>query len=180
MLQGAMAAEGKVGPDDERARATGSQQVLSLLPALQQPTISSLSDEDWVDVNTILDESIVRHIIPRLKSAGARGIVEYSAEQGHRVARRPQSMLRHRRLRPLLRHCCVAVPLVAAGLRRAADLPLLCARISRTAPTAGSRPTPRAWKIVRDAAGQGLQPVPAEQVQAAAPQPGQFRAARRT
>ena len=51
--------------------------MLALLPALQQPTISSLSDEDWVDVNTILDESIVRHIIPRLKAAGARGIVEY-------------------------------------------------------------------------------------------------------
>jgi ATP phosphoribosyltransferase len=51
--------------------------VLSLLPALQQPTISSLADEAWVDINTVLDESIVRNIIPRLKSAGARGIVEY-------------------------------------------------------------------------------------------------------
>jgi ATP phosphoribosyltransferase len=51
--------------------------VLSLLPALQKPTISSLSDESWVDVNTILDESVVRHIIPRLRAAGARGIVEY-------------------------------------------------------------------------------------------------------
>ena len=76
MLRGAMAAEGKVGlmmnvPRDRL------QQVLSLLPALQQPTVSSLADERWVDVNTILDESIVRHIIPRLKAAGARGIVEY-------------------------------------------------------------------------------------------------------
>ncbi len=76
MLQGAMAAEGKVGlmmnvPRDRL------KSVLALLPALQQPTISSLADEDWVDVNTILDESIVRHIIPRLKAAGARGIVEY-------------------------------------------------------------------------------------------------------
>ena len=53
------------------------QQVLSLLPALQQPTISSLSDQRWVAVNTVLDESVVRHIIPRLKAAGARGIVEY-------------------------------------------------------------------------------------------------------
>ena len=44
---------------------------------LQQPTISSLADDLWVDVNTILNESIVRNIIPRLKSAGARGIVEY-------------------------------------------------------------------------------------------------------
>jgi ATP phosphoribosyltransferase len=76
MLQGAMAAEGKVGlmmnvPRDRL------KNVLSLLPALQKPTISSLADEQWVDVNTILDESIVRQIIPRLKAAGARGIVEY-------------------------------------------------------------------------------------------------------
>jgi ATP phosphoribosyltransferase len=76
MLQGAMAAEGKVGlmmnvPRDRL------ESVLALLPALQQPTISSLADQQWVDVNTILDESVVRHIIPRLKAAGARGIVEY-------------------------------------------------------------------------------------------------------
>ena len=48
-----------------------------MLPALQKPTISSLSDPDWVAVNTIIDEDIVRHIIPQLKAAGARGIVEY-------------------------------------------------------------------------------------------------------
>jgi len=76
MLQGAMAAEGKVGlmmnvPRDRL------KQVLTLLPALQQPTVSSLADEEWVDVNTIVDETVVRRIIPRLKSAGARGIVEY-------------------------------------------------------------------------------------------------------
>jgi ATP phosphoribosyltransferase len=76
MLQGAMAAEGKVGlmmnvPQNKL------KNVLSLLPALQKPTVSSLADEDWVDVNTILDEAIVRKIIPRLKTAGARGIVEY-------------------------------------------------------------------------------------------------------
>ena len=52
--------------------------VLDLLPALQTPTVSSLSDPDWVDVNTILDESVVRTIIPQLKAAGARGIVEYA------------------------------------------------------------------------------------------------------
>jgi ATP phosphoribosyltransferase len=76
MLKAAMAAEGKVGlmMNVPRDRV---QQVLSLLPALQQPTISSLADEAWVDINTVLDESIVRNIIPRLKSAGARGIVEY-------------------------------------------------------------------------------------------------------
>ncbi|MGA2619104.1 MAG: ATP phosphoribosyltransferase [Thermoguttaceae bacterium] len=76
MLQGAMAAEGKVGlmmnvPRDRM------RQVLALLPALQKPTVSSLADEDWADVNTIVDESVVRRIIPRLKAAGARGIVEY-------------------------------------------------------------------------------------------------------
>jgi ATP phosphoribosyltransferase len=76
MLRGAMAAEGKVGLMMNVPRGS-LQQVLSLLPALQQPTVSSLSDDEWVDVNTILDESVVRHIIPRLKAAGARGIVEY-------------------------------------------------------------------------------------------------------
>lgn len=76
MLQGAMAAEGKVGLMMNVPRES-LRQVLSLLPALQQPTVSSLADEGWVDVNTVLDESIVRNIIPKLKSAGARGIVEY-------------------------------------------------------------------------------------------------------
>jgi ATP phosphoribosyltransferase len=76
MLQGAMAAEGKVGlmmnvPRDCLAA------VLKILPALQNPTISALSDEKWVAVNTILDENIVRHIIPQLVQGGARGIVEY-------------------------------------------------------------------------------------------------------
>jgi ATP phosphoribosyltransferase len=76
MLQGAMAAEGKVGlmMNVPRERL---KQVLALLPALQKPTVSSLADENWVDVNTVLDETIVRQIIPRLKAAGARGIVEY-------------------------------------------------------------------------------------------------------
>jgi ATP phosphoribosyltransferase len=76
MLQGAMAAEGKVGlmmnvPTDQL------EAVLSILPALQKPTVSSLSDKSWVAVNTILDENVVRHIVPQLKQAGARGIVEY-------------------------------------------------------------------------------------------------------
>lgn len=76
MLQGAMAAEGKVGLMMNVPREN-LKQVLSLLPALQQPTVASLADENWVDVNTVLNESIVRNIIPKLKSAGARGIVEY-------------------------------------------------------------------------------------------------------
>ena len=50
---------------------------IGILPALQKPTISSLSDDKWVAVNTILDENIVRHIIPQLKQAVAQGIVEY-------------------------------------------------------------------------------------------------------
>jgi ATP phosphoribosyltransferase len=76
LLQGAMAAEGKVGLMMNVLR-TDLDRVLKLLPALQTPTISSLSDPAWVDVNTIIDESIVRVIVPKLKAAGARGIVEY-------------------------------------------------------------------------------------------------------
>ena len=76
LLQGAINALGKVGlmlnvhRDDLKA-------VLSVLPALKRPTISQLSDEEWLAVNTILDESTVRDIIPRLKQAGGQGIVEY-------------------------------------------------------------------------------------------------------
>lgn len=76
MLKGAMAAEGKVGLM-MNVRRDGLEAVLSILPALQTPTISSLSDPSWVDVNTILDEAEVRRIIPRLKAVGASGIVEY-------------------------------------------------------------------------------------------------------
>jgi len=76
MLSAAMAAEGKVGLMMNVSRE-GLPKILSLLPALQNPTVSDLADGNWVAVNTILDESVVRRIIPRLKSAGARGIVEY-------------------------------------------------------------------------------------------------------
>lgn len=76
MLQGAMAAEGKVGLM-MNVRQSDLPSVLELLPALQRPTISSLSDPAWVAVNTIIAESIVRHLLPKLKAAGARGIVEY-------------------------------------------------------------------------------------------------------
>jgi ATP phosphoribosyltransferase len=51
--------------------------VLAILPALDKPTISSLSDPAWVDVVTIVNEDLVRQLAPRLKKAGARGIVEY-------------------------------------------------------------------------------------------------------
>ena len=76
MRQGAMAAEGKVGLM-MNVQTKDLPAVVAILPALQKPTVSSLSDAAWVAVNTILDESVVRHIVPQLKAAGARGIVEY-------------------------------------------------------------------------------------------------------
>jgi ATP phosphoribosyltransferase len=76
MLRGAMAAEGKVGLM-MNVRTAALPAVLALLPALQNPTVSSLSDPAWVAINTIIDESVVRVLVPRLKAAGARGIVEY-------------------------------------------------------------------------------------------------------
>ena len=76
MLRGAIAAEGKVGLMMNVLR-TDLDTVLPVLPALDKPTISSLSDPAWVAVNTVVDESFVREIVPKLKKAGARGIVEY-------------------------------------------------------------------------------------------------------
>ena len=76
MLCGAIAAQGRVGlmlnvrKDDLAA-------VLAVLPALKRPTISALADEQWVAVNTIIEETVVRDVIPRLKAANAQGIVEY-------------------------------------------------------------------------------------------------------
>jgi len=76
MLQGAIAAASKVGlllnvhRDDLQA-------VLGVLPALKKPTISALSDPDWVAINTIVEEAVVRQILPKLKAAKAQGIVEY-------------------------------------------------------------------------------------------------------
>lgn len=76
MLKSCLAAEGKVGVM-MNVRRTDLERVLRELPALQKPTVASLSDPDWVDVNTIVDESFIRIVIPQLKAAGARGIVEY-------------------------------------------------------------------------------------------------------
>jgi ATP phosphoribosyltransferase len=53
------------------------EKVLALLPALKRPTISALTDEDWVAVETVLDEREARDLIPALRRAGAEGIVEY-------------------------------------------------------------------------------------------------------
>ncbi len=76
LLKAAIEAQGRVGLmlNVERANLPA---ILALLPALQRPTVSSLSDELWVAVNTIIEEKTVRDLIPRLKAAGAQGIVEY-------------------------------------------------------------------------------------------------------
>ncbi len=58
-------------------RRSNLDTILALLPALQRPTISPLSDADWVAVNTILEERTVRDLIPKVKAAGGEGIVEY-------------------------------------------------------------------------------------------------------
>jgi ATP phosphoribosyltransferase len=76
MLQSCLAAEGKVGLMMNVARED-LEKVLEVLPSLQNPTVSSLADPAWVDVNTIVDESVVRNIVPQLRTAGAKGIVEY-------------------------------------------------------------------------------------------------------
>ena len=76
MLQGAMEAQDRVGLM-LNVRKNDLTAVLSVLPALQKPTISHLSDDDWVAVNTIIDESAAWDVIPRLKEARAEGIVEY-------------------------------------------------------------------------------------------------------
>jgi ATP phosphoribosyltransferase len=76
MLQGAIAAATKVGLL-LNVRRDDLPGVLDVLPALKKPTISTLSDPDWVAVNTIIEEAVVRQILPKLKAANAQGIVEY-------------------------------------------------------------------------------------------------------
>jgi len=76
LLEGAISALGKVGLMLNVSR-NDLDAVLGVLPALRKPTISSLSEDGWLAVNTILDEPTVRNIIPKLKKAGAQGIVEY-------------------------------------------------------------------------------------------------------
>ena len=76
MLQGAMAANGRVGlmlnaPKDKL------DAILKVLPSDKKPTVAELSDKDWVDINVILEETLVREIVPDLKQAGAEDIVEY-------------------------------------------------------------------------------------------------------
>lgn len=76
LLNAAIAAQGRVGMM-LNVRREHLENVLALLPALRRPTISPLSDDGWVAVNTILEERTVRELIPRLKNAQAEGIVEY-------------------------------------------------------------------------------------------------------
>jgi ATP phosphoribosyltransferase len=76
MLRGAIEAQGRVGLM-LNVRKQDLERVLKVLPALNSPTISELSNQEWVAVNTILEESVVRDVIPKLKGANATGIVEY-------------------------------------------------------------------------------------------------------
>ena len=76
LLKAAIEAQGRVGIM-LNTRREDLAAVLALLPALQRPTISPLSDDDWVAINTIIEERTVRDLIPKLKAARAQGIVEY-------------------------------------------------------------------------------------------------------
>ncbi len=76
LLRAAIDAQGRVGLM-LNAKRTDLEKLIALLPALQRPTVSSLSDPEWVAINTILEEKVARDLIPRLKAAGGQGIVEY-------------------------------------------------------------------------------------------------------
>ncbi len=76
LLRGAIDAAGKVGLMIN-VKKVDLENVLKVLPALKRPTISDLSESEWVAVNTVIEEKTVREIIPRLKAANAQGIVEY-------------------------------------------------------------------------------------------------------
>lgn len=76
LLQGAIAAENRVGLKMNVARKN-LQKIISLLPSMKHPTISTLSQKEWLAVEAIVDEETVRLLIPRLKNAGAQGIIEY-------------------------------------------------------------------------------------------------------
>jgi len=76
LLKGALEAEAKVGLKMNIAEKNLAK-LLASLPALRNPTVSSLSQKGWVAVETIIDEQVVREFIPKLKAAGAEGIIEY-------------------------------------------------------------------------------------------------------
>jgi len=77
LLKGALLAEEKVGIKMNVPK-NSLNKVMALLPALRRPTVSNLAQEDWVAVETVIDEHLVRNLIPKLKKAGAEGIIEYS------------------------------------------------------------------------------------------------------
>ncbi|HEV2348212.1 MAG TPA: ATP phosphoribosyltransferase [Terriglobia bacterium] len=76
LLRGAIEASGKVGLM-LNVKRSDLEAVLAVMPALKRPTVSNLSDPDWVAVSTVIEEKTVRELIPRLKAANAQGIVEY-------------------------------------------------------------------------------------------------------
>jgi ATP phosphoribosyltransferase len=76
LLQGALMSEGMVGVK-MNVRKKDLKRVLNILPALMKPTVSNLSDDEWCDIDTVIEEKVVRALIPELKGAGAQGIIEY-------------------------------------------------------------------------------------------------------
>jgi len=76
LLKGALLAEEKVGIK-MNVRKGDLIKIIEKLPALKKPTVSCLSEENWYAIETVIDESVVRHIIPKLKKLGAEGIIEY-------------------------------------------------------------------------------------------------------
>jgi ATP phosphoribosyltransferase len=76
LLEGALRSEGMVGLK-MNVRKSDLAKVLKILPALMKPTVAGLADAEWCDVDTVIEEKIVRVLIPQLKKTGAQGIVEY-------------------------------------------------------------------------------------------------------
>ncbi|MEA3560363.1 MAG: ATP phosphoribosyltransferase [Candidatus Omnitrophota bacterium] len=76
LLKGAVSAEGKAGLK-MNVSSDNLNKIISLLPAMKKPTVSSLFRSDWFDIETIIDEKVAKILIPKLKDAGAQGIVEY-------------------------------------------------------------------------------------------------------
>jgi ATP phosphoribosyltransferase len=76
LLKGALRAEGKVGLK-MNALKEDVEKIVAILPAMKAPTVAPLFDPKWVDIDTIIDEADVKRLIPDLKKAGAKGIIEY-------------------------------------------------------------------------------------------------------
>jgi ATP phosphoribosyltransferase len=76
LLEGALVAEEKVGLK-MNARRSDIDRILAILPSIKNPTVSDLTDREWIAIDVIVDERVVREIIPKLKRAGAQGLVEY-------------------------------------------------------------------------------------------------------